>query len=784
MRKTPMTNTQLGSLLERDETPEAGSQSTIDEVLSTPNGPLETSLRDRIAQLSNINTPKTVPRTAHAEMHPKSAHQTTNTDAPNSAFRLGFADLDSRRSIASLQNSPTKSQSRQSLPQHMTSAAFEFKFASSTKLSNEAQQLMENVREDAARIKAQMVAEKEEQDRKDNEADDLFGGLSAAGRKIAKPRGKAGRFSDVHMEQFKKMDSIADHPSSYRARPGFAQPTQQSLKRNGSTAGLDEPERPRTAGKGTPGKAAPPFMRQASASPFKSIQPTNAFSEKLENASAKRMRRSEFGDVSTGKTVTSSHDDSAKPSTLPRPKPAVPNSIHTPTAASLARSTSTKIPLLSPDKRSQLPRSNSVRSLKDIFEAVRAETVESPAPPTHTVSKLPRSGSMKSLRPLPPIPTSVSAGHTADNPLSRSPSTKTLSLATPKTGLSSRLPTFAGLKSILRSSRPGQSKSVSTSSAREQAGGTPKRVNTNVSAPESAKKVDFTPSVKSRYAVKLATGSPSPNKLSRRDEDDPSSSSLGVPYDTTAYMVDDLENKDAEDWDDDDIEVAYPTLPSLSPGTLPPPVKTFLEKAKHHNRRESKEFKSIFTTLEHPSRSNPRPDAVTLTDVNTTVNKIDPINYANKIVRSPSNTLLAKPSPSTIRRVRTSGVPEPIRPFEDTIKTVPHGLPGKKRRRESDKNQDQLDAGEDSKENRKLSVMPQVPGGWDDAELNEDEGEKRGGKRARVAQPELESPQKKAENKKPNAARVTAAKNAKERKGKGILSLSRLNALARPKERK
>ena len=31
------------------------------------------------------------------------------------------------------------------------------------------------------------------------------------------PKGKRGRFSEVHMEQFKKMDSIAGHPSSFRA---------------------------------------------------------------------------------------------------------------------------------------------------------------------------------------------------------------------------------------------------------------------------------------------------------------------------------------------------------------------------------------------------------------------------------------------------------------------------------------------------------------------------------------------------------------------------------------
>jgi hypothetical protein len=221
-----------------------------------------------------------------------------------------------------------------------------------------------------------------------------------------------------------------------------------------------------------------------------------------------------------------------------------------------------------------------------------------------------------------------------------------------------------------------------------------------------------------------------------------------------------------------------------------PSVNTFSEKAKQHNRRESKEFKSIFTTLEHPSRSKA---PVTLTDVNTKVNQTNPAFHPNVVIRSPSSNRLAQPSPSTIRRVRTSGVTELVQPFEDTIKTVPHGLPGKKRRRESDKADDLRDTNEDAKENRKFNVMPQVPSEWDEddnsfaAEKEEDEGLKRGGKRARVVKWEPEEiPKVETKKPKPNVAREAAAKNAKDRKerGKGILSLSRLNMLARPKERK
>ena len=800
MRKTASAHPQLGSLVERDETPESGARSTIDQVLATPQDPPETSLRDKIAQLSAIKTPQTQPRPAHTDMNPKSAHQTT-ASPPGTGFKLGFTDKSTnvRPSIASVQNSPLKSQPHQNLQQHLTSPSFDFKFATESNLSKEAQRLMENVRDEAARIKAHMVAEKEEQDRKDEDAEQLFGGMSAVGRKIANAKGKAGRFSDIHMAEFKKMDSIANHASSFRAQPGFAQPTRQSLKRSGSRAGLDDLDRPRTAGKGTPGKPAPLFIRPASASPFKSTATTKVEPDRLEDPnSAKRMRKSECGDVSSAEPISAGiPHNSFKPSGLPRAKPTMSASVFSPTKASLARSTSFKIPTLSPEKMSSLPRSKSVRSLKSAFEAVRSEAMSASTSPTPTTlytapaSRLPRSESVKSMRPLPALPASATKVDQPEETHNRSSSINKIPLATTKPGrLGSRLPTFAGLKSILRPSRAPTSKATSRSSA-DQPSGTPKRSNAIVTGSESAKKVDFTPSTKSRYAVKLAAATPSPSKLPHSGTASTPTTPLGI-YDPSAYTVDEEDSDDDEDededWEDAESEVVYPKLPSsMSSSTMvpAPSINTFSEKAKQHNRRESKEFKSIFTTLEHPSRANP---AVTLTDVNTKVNQTNPTTHANIVTRSPSSKTSAKPSPSTIRRVRTSGVTELVQPFEDTIKTVPHGLPGKKRRRESDKADDLRDSGEDAKENRRLSVMPKVSGGWDESDDEEkiEEGEKRGGKRARVGKAAPEKVEKKVELKKPNAAREAAAKNANERKGKGkgILSMSRLNMLARPKERK
>ena len=827
-RKTPLSATQLYSLLERDETPDTGAQPSIDQVLSTPDDPPQPSLQDRLAPASAITTPKTLPRPPQAEMHPEEAHRTT-AQPSSSGGRLGFIDITtgSHPSIGSWQNSPLKNYPRQSLPRNMTSE-FEFKFASESSLSTEAQKLMDNVRGEAARIKAKMIAEKEEQGCKDNGGEKLFHGFSSAGRKIAKPKGKAGRFSDIHMTQFKKMDSIANHASSFRTKPGFAQPTQQSLKRSGSKAGLDELERPQTAGKGTPGRPPPPFMRPTTAGG--SSKPTLIGTQQerpYDPSPAKRLRRSEIGDVSKAKQVSSPAYE-GNISSLSHQKSYLPGNPFSSTKASLARSQSTKIPALSPEKRSTLSRSGSVRSLKGAFQAIRAETSgNTEFENARTISQLPRSESTKSIQPLPPIPTKPKADDTLDTTIHpRSNSIKSFRPDVQKSGgLSSRLPALASLKSILRPSH----KTPNLTDVAATAGSTPKRHNMGIPGSESAKKVDFTPSTKSRHAVKLAAAvSPNPAKSSCAT----SSSGPIIPYDPAAYIPNSLEAEDDDEWEDAESEVVYPNLPpsSSSPDNLDfgPVVNTFTARAKEYNRRESAEFKSIFMTLQHPSRSSE--DITTLTGVNTRMNSTNPSTRTNIVTRSPRDRNTGNPSPSTIRTVRNSGVTNSIQPFEDLASQyhepsigrkatdmappigLPHGLTGKKRRRpslDSPETETRVDRAKERRE-RRQSIIPRVPGGWNDPTsylpLNsadeskenveghevhdEDEGSKRARKRARI---EPANSLKEAsvgkrqgivgELKKNTTAREQAAKNAQKRKT-GILSLSRLNMLARPKGRK
>lgn len=184
-----------------------------------------------------MKTPKTSGRLqlAHAEMHPSKVQQSTkklSDSTPKSGLRKSMG-LDGAQDIT-----PSRSKGEIS-SQPIASPNVDFPFASEdSQLSSDARKLMDRVREDAARIKAQMVLGKNEQDKKDGEAENLLGG-----RKIAQAKGKAGRFSQAHMAEFKKMDSIAGHPSSYRTQPGRIQTPVKSLKRTNSKACLDEPEK-------------------------------------------------------------------------------------------------------------------------------------------------------------------------------------------------------------------------------------------------------------------------------------------------------------------------------------------------------------------------------------------------------------------------------------------------------------------------------------------------------------------------------------------------------------
>lgn len=120
--------------------------------------------------------------------------------------------------------------------QSIAPSAFEFRFArSSPPLGPEAQKIMDDLRGEALRIKAQLVAERED-------GNDNLSFTRPQARRIATPKGKVGRFSGAHMAEFKKMDSIAGHPSAFRAQPERFRSVDKSLKRSQSAAKLSDRE--------------------------------------------------------------------------------------------------------------------------------------------------------------------------------------------------------------------------------------------------------------------------------------------------------------------------------------------------------------------------------------------------------------------------------------------------------------------------------------------------------------------------------------------------------------
>lgn len=430
----------------------------LDTIVSSPVAPTNTITTQRPFYVTSpaVTTPQTASRIypPPEEMHPSKVQQSTTKQA-DSGLRNGFADPKPNTpsptktaAIAASHGTPTKSKG--SLPSHMSSPGFDFKFLRpDSDLSVEAQKIMDSVREEAARIKSQMIAERDAQARKDGETENLYG---AGGRKIAKPKGKAGRYSDVHMEEFKKMDSIAGHVSTWKTRLQLN--NTGTLKRSKSKAGLDEPEK------------QPPKARLMKPMP-------GAFpGDRLENdAPGKRAKQNYQDDTSAARPV--SRDSQPDPvskqpmSFLPRSKTGLPAAITTPTKSSLARATSVKS-----FKSSMIPSLSRSPSTKTLGSPAVAKT-EGSNKYLASLAKLGSMSNMKSIlhRPQPKF---------SDDPIKVAAGTH-LPASPGKINLDKELPNLPGTpsKGLLRS--------------------------------PTMKRVEFTPDTKPRYD--LAATPPSPSKI-------------------------------------------------------------------------------------------------------------------------------------------------------------------------------------------------------------------------------------------------------------------------------
>ncbi|OAG06280.1 uncharacterized protein CC84DRAFT_1217528 [Paraphaeosphaeria sporulosa] len=206
-------------------------------------------------------------------------------------------------------------------------------------------------------------------------------------RKTVVPKGKMARFSDIHMKEFKKMDSIANHPSAFRAKalqassskPDLTKAetsakTPNTLKRTQSKMDLLEsmPKAPASALKRTQSKvdvaetttkiAPTPLKRTQSkmdmsssslprAQTIRAVPPSRDGPRPTQEANpfAKRVKRTEADDAATTRPISR---DGPATNTLvagtPTPArkktglPRLADRLMTPTKSSIARSQSVK----------------------------------------------------------------------------------------------------------------------------------------------------------------------------------------------------------------------------------------------------------------------------------------------------------------------------------------------------------------------------------------------------------------------------------------------------------
>jgi hypothetical protein len=209
--------------MEGEEEPTTQQPQSLDAIMSSP--------------VPKPTTPRSVApmKPAMSEMHPSRVHQTMAP--PSSGLKFGFVDINANDKTREQPSGIT--QTTPSKTPRAPSTDFTFRVASPATnelgLGPEAQRMMDELREQAAIHKARITA-KREQEKAEKEKD------SQDPRKIASAKGKMGRFSDVHMKEFKKMDSIGA-PSNFTVPKAFsfATPRKTGMKRSQSKANIDEP---------------------------------------------------------------------------------------------------------------------------------------------------------------------------------------------------------------------------------------------------------------------------------------------------------------------------------------------------------------------------------------------------------------------------------------------------------------------------------------------------------------------------------------------------------------
>ncbi|RMY53775.1 hypothetical protein D0863_13842 [Hortaea werneckii] len=358
--RTPRTvPAKLSSLDENDEMPGAFPQSPD----SAPH-----AKRQRSTAPTDAHTP-TENRSiqpSDQEMHPQKLHQTTAKPLEE-ARHLGFTQMPQtepagkKSRISTAQATPSRTTRPGKAPPNPAEDAksptyqFTFRREHSLELSPDAKRLMLEKREEAQRIREQMVRSGEGSDPNAVNADEMV-----AGRKLAKPK---GRFSDVHGKAFDKMASIAGHKSAFRSKGSGNDAGMKTPQQNKERTGVSVVEAAQKSLKRSPSKAQldePAEKKSLTTSPSKSNMSTGLPRAKQTHtlpaapeagpaspSPVKRQRRAEDDNVSSARP--SSRDTPSTPQQQ-SVKKSVPSAISypnlsaltTPTQSSLARAASTK----------------------------------------------------------------------------------------------------------------------------------------------------------------------------------------------------------------------------------------------------------------------------------------------------------------------------------------------------------------------------------------------------------------------------------------------------------
>ena len=230
-------------------------------------------------------------------------------------------------------------------------------------------------------------------------------------RQKADAKGKMARFNDAHMAQFKKMDSIANHPSAFRADPARFKPVGQPPKKPLSKPDLAKPEPnklKRTQSKmdvaegsaGSSKRAQPttdssskipptPLKRTQSkvditASSLPRAQSTTRPAPGADNPAPKRVKRTKADDAATARPASRDNKPAAAPTparkiTSQTALPRLAARLMTPTKSSIARSQSVKVSKTSSLAPSMLrsPSANNILSPSAVGQSVRDGARES-----------------------------------------------------------------------------------------------------------------------------------------------------------------------------------------------------------------------------------------------------------------------------------------------------------------------------------------------------------------------------------------------------------------------